>query len=200
MLGGSCKIVKSEDTSDSKKNKNTNRKTNNCMTKEAPAPVVSVMFVPKTWGGVLQKRLLDLEPGLSAISGHRIRYIERGGVTMKQLLHRNNPWAGAPCYRAASCLSCASDKDSKDNCSKRSIVYEVHCSFCREEAKAKRDRGEEGLDYVYVGHSSESCYTRGVSHQADMRAGLQGKLDTSHMASHMTSTQCMGARGKGRSL
>ena len=54
---------------------------------------------------------------------------------MKQLLHRNNPWAGAPCYRAATCLSCASDKDSKDNCSKRSIVYEVHCSFCREEAR-----------------------------------------------------------------
>ena len=106
---------------------------------------------------------------------------------MKQLLHRNNPWAGAPCYRVASCLSCASDKDSKDNCSKRSIVYEVHCSFCREESKAKRARGEEGLDYVYVGHSSESCYTRGVSHQADMRAGLQGKLDTSHMASHINS-------------
>ena len=32
----------------------------------------------------------------------------------------------------------------------------VHCSFCREEAKAKRARGEEGLDYIYVGHSSES--------------------------------------------
>ena len=101
------------------------------------------------------------------------------------LLHRNNPWAGAPCHKAASCLSCASDKEKKDNCSKRSIVYEVHCSVCREEAKAKRASGEEGLDYIYVGHSSESCYVRGLSHQADMRAGLQGKSDTSHMASHI---------------
>ena len=67
--------------------------------------------------------------------------------------------------------------------------------MCREEAKAKRARGEEGLDYVYVGQSSESCYTRGVSHQADMRAGLQGKLDTSHMAAHINSVH--GGRKEG---
>ena len=175
------------DNSETKTNKIPNRKQRNVVTKEAPAPVVSVIFVPKTRGGILQKRLLDLEPGLSAISGLRVRYVERGGVTMKQLLHRNNPWAGAPCYKSDSCLSCASDKESKDNCAKRSIVYEVHCSVCREEAKAKRARGEEGLDYVYVGQSSESCYVRGLSHQADMRAGLQGKLDTSHMAAHINS-------------
>ena len=152
---------------------------------ETQLPVVSVMFVPKTGGSILQKRLMDLEPGLSAISGHRIRYVERSGVTLKQLLHRNNPWAGAPCHRATSCLSCASDKEKKDNCSKRSIVYEIHCSVCREEAKAKRNRGEEGLDYIYVGQSSESCFVRGLSHQADLKAGLQGKSDTSHMASHI---------------
>ena len=40
---------------------------------EAPAqpPVVPVLFVPKTGGSVLQKRLQELEPGLSAISGER---------------------------------------------------------------------------------------------------------------------------------
>ena len=176
---------KTKQTEGTAENRNDRKWKRKQKTTEAQLPVVSVMFVPKTSGSILQKKLLDLEPGLSAISGHRIRYIERSGVTLKQILHRNNPWAGAPCYKAASCLSCASDKDKKDNCSKRSILYEVHCSFCREEAKAKRDRGEEGLDYIYVGHSSESCYVRGLSHQADMRAGLQGKSDTSHMAAHI---------------
>ena len=81
--------------------------------------------MPKTEGSVLQKRLLELEPGLSTISGEWVRYMEQTGVTMKQLLHRNNPWTGAPCHRAASYLSCASDKDIKDNCSKRFILYVV---------------------------------------------------------------------------
>ena len=89
-------------------------------------------------------------------------------------------------------MSCASDKDKKDNCSKRSVVYEVHCSFCRELAKAKKAEGEEGLDYVYVGQSSESCFVRGLSHQADMRAALrqeeEGESETSHMATHINMT------------
>ena len=77
----------------------------------AQPQVVSVVFVPNIPGSVLQKRLLELEPGLSAISGYRVRYTERSGVTMKQLLHRNNPWAGAPCFRAASFLSSASKSE-----------------------------------------------------------------------------------------
>ena len=77
----------------------------------AQPQVVSVVFVPNIPGSVLQKRLLELEPGLSAISGYRVWYMERSGVTMKQLLHRNNPWAGAPCFRAASFLSSASKSE-----------------------------------------------------------------------------------------
>ena len=40
------------------------------------------MCVTKTGGGILQKILLDQEPGLSANSGHRIL----SGITLKQLL------------------------------------------------------------------------------------------------------------------
>ena len=97
QTGSSSKIkVTSDSKTKTNKNTNTNKKKINFVTEEASVPVVSVIFVPKTRGGVIQERLLDLEPGLSAISGHRICYTERGGVTMKQLLHRNNPWAGAP--------------------------------------------------------------------------------------------------------
>ena len=142
--------------------------------------MVSVLFVPKTGGSVLQKRLQELEPGLSAISGERVRYLERTGVTMKQLLHRNNPWAGAPCYRAASCLSCASDKDNKDNCGKRSVVYKVHCAVCRSQ--------EEDLDYIYVGHTSESCYVRGAEHLDAMKARLRDEPNKSYMATHVINT------------
>ena len=45
----------------------------------AQPQVVSVVFVPNTPGSVLQKRLLELEPGLSAISGYRVWYMERSG-------------------------------------------------------------------------------------------------------------------------
>ena len=165
-----------------------NRNTNNHKNLEATPPVVSVLFVPKTGGSVLQKRLQELEPGLSAISGERVRYVERTGVTMKQLLHRNNPWAGAPCYKADSCLSCASDKDIKDNCSKRSILYEVHCGPCRHQAELDKAAGKDWVDYLYVGQTSESCFVRGNSHQTDMKAGMKGQCDTSHMASHIIMT------------
>ena len=69
-----------------KSEKETEIKTNRSKSKlqrtsniEAPAqpPVVSVLFVPKTGGSILQKRLQELEPGLSAISGERVRYVER---------------------------------------------------------------------------------------------------------------------------
>ena len=109
-------------------------------------------------------------------------------MTMKQMLHRNNPWAGAPCHRAASCLSCASDKDIKDNCSKRSILYEVHCRPCRQQAELDKAAGKNSLDYIYVGHSSESCYVRGLGHQEKMKAGMKGQCDTSHMAYHIKET------------
>ena len=45
-------------------------------------------------------------------------------------------------------------------------------SFSSEEAKANRDMDEEGLDYIFVGHS----------HEAVMKTGIQVKSDTSHMA------------------
>ena len=39
-----------------------NRNTYKYKNLEATTPVVSVLFVPKTWGSVLQKRLQELEP------------------------------------------------------------------------------------------------------------------------------------------
>ena len=119
---------------------------------------------------------------------------------MKQLLHRNNPWSGSACYRAASCLSCASNKDRKDDCSKRSIVYEVHCETCRQHKLADASSSgdteqlEQKLDYIYVGQTSESCYVRGKGHQDSMKTCMnggvkgEGKGDTSHMAIHVNMT------------
>ena len=141
----------------------------------APPPVVSVLFVPKTGG---RRGCRSWSPG----------NVERTGVTMKQLLHKNNPWSGAPCYRAASCLSCASDKDSKDNCSKHSVVYEVHCEACRKLKEEKKALGDDSLDHIYVGLTSESCYVRGLGHVDSMEAGMKGKSNTSHMAYHINTT------------
>ena len=44
------------------------------------------------------------------------------------------------------------------------------------------------MDYIYVGQTSESCFVRGNSHLTDMKAGMKGQCDTSHMASHIIMT------------
>ena len=64
---------------------------------------------------------------------------------------------------------------------------------CLESAKIlkkldKKAAGKNSLDYIYVGHSSESCYVRGLGHQEEMRAGMKGQCDTSHMAYHIKET------------
>ena len=97
--------------------------------------------VPKTQGSGLTKRLQEAEHRLSAITKERVRVTERGGKRMLQLLHTNDPFAGAPCGRP-TCIPCTNgDKEKKENCNKRGIVYKTFCGPCQEEAKIKRARG-----------------------------------------------------------
>ena len=165
-----------------------------------PPRVTSVIFVPKTKGSELQRRLQRAEERLSALGSGRVKYAEQTGVTVRQLLHRNNPWGGLPCSKAGSngphgdqvgCLPCCGDNETKQSCTKRGIVYETMCLDCEEEAKRKESRGEVGLSYKYAGTSHGCLRRRGGQHLGDLKAGLEGKVGdkTSRMLIHLMESQ-----------
>ena len=163
----------------------------------SPPRVTSVLFVPKTRCSELQRRLQGCEERLAALGNGRVRYVEQTGVTVRQLLHRNNPWGGLPCSESGStgphgdqvgCLPCSGDNETKQNCTKRSLVYETTCLTCEQEAKRKESRGEVGLRYKYCGTSHGCLRRRGRQHLTDLKAGLEGKLGedrVSHMLIHI---------------
>ena len=56
----------------------------------------SVLFVPRTENGELKRRLQIAEEEISAITGDRIKMVERAGRKLKSILHTPNPWSGVP--------------------------------------------------------------------------------------------------------
>ena len=151
---------------------------------EPATPVTSVLFVPKTQDSGLAKRLGEAEHMLSAVTKERVRVVERGGKAMLQLLHTNDPFAGAPCGRD-TCIPCNnSEKEKKENCNKRGILYETFCTSCHEKAKIQKARGEKATTYVYVGKTHLAMADRGAKHLNDAERGMAGTFDGSHMARH----------------
>ena len=131
---------------------------------EPAPPVTSVLFVPKTQDSGLATRLMEAEHRLAAITKERVRVVERGGKSVLQLLHTNNPFAGAPCGRD-TCIPCNnSKKEKRENCDKRGILYETFCIRCQELQKAQ---GQEATNYIYVGKSSRAMADRGAEHLDD---------------------------------
>ena len=143
----------------------------------------------------LSKKPTENEPHVA-----KMRWFNLGSwtavVTVRQLLHRNNPWGGLPCSEAGSngphgdqvgCLPCSGDNESKQSCTKRGLVYETICLDCEKEAKMKESRGEVGLSYKYAGTTHGCLRRRGGQHLADLKAGLEEKLGdkTSHMLIHL---------------
>ena len=179
------KKVKKQQEENARGKKRKQKKDKNESSPPSPPPrVTSVIFVPKTKGSELQRRLQRAEERLSTLGSGRVRYAEQTGVTVRQLLHRNNPWGGLPCSEAGSngphgdqvgCLPCCGDNETKQSCTKRGIVYETMCLDCEEEAKRKESRGEVGLSYKYAGTSHGCLRRRGGQHLGDL------KDKTSHM-------------------
>ena len=63
-------------------------------------PTIGVMFVDQTPGGLLAKRLQEVEDRLAKASGYRLRMVELSGTPLQRMLPNTNPWAGQPCGRA----------------------------------------------------------------------------------------------------
>ena len=127
----------------------------------------TVLFVDQTPGGQLAKRMREAEVQLAAVTGFKVKIVERNGTTAKQLLHKSNPWAEGLCGRP-DCYPCKTG-DVKD-CFRRNILYSHQCKQCK----------ADGIEKVYIGESSRSAKERAGEHDQDYQ---KKKLD-SHRLKH----------------
>ena len=72
---------------------------------------IGVMFIDQTPGGVLAKKLQEVEDRLATVSGYLIRMVELSGTQLQRLLPNTNPWSGHNCGRI-NCYTCDQVKRS----------------------------------------------------------------------------------------
>ena len=97
----------------------------------------SVMFVQATPGETLKKRI----QAVCDQSELKVKVIEKGGRSMKQILQRSDVAMGGGCGRT-DCVVCKSD--DRGLCSKEGVGYMVWCPTCEEDGQPARMHGETG--------------------------------------------------------
>ena len=146
--------------------------------------VKTVIFIPNTANSQLAKMLREEETSLEKLTGYRVKYVERAGMSIGNILCKSDHWSGGHCGRS-DCLLCftkdKTGKNTKQSCRKRNIVYETWCQLCleREEQRAE-ERGKDKKKIKmskYIGESAKSAYERGKEHMGDRR--------TLNLRSHM---------------
>ena len=162
--------------------------------KEEDSRIVSVLFIPYTPGGELTRRLRAAEEDMARQTGIKIKIVEKAGTKLVDLLHKSDPWQGADCRRE-NCLLCrtkiATEKDERQDCTQRSIVYQTWCLNCEKTAREKileeekdEEKAKEKIKKIplfkYIGETARSAYERGLEHLRDFQ---EMKLD-SHMLKH----------------
>ena len=125
--------------------------------------------MPRTHDGEPAKAVSKAESNLRIVSKTKVKVIERVGVTLKNLLVRNNPWSGQNCPRS-DCLPCASDKDKGYSCSRRSATYKTSCKLCL----------AQGRKVDYIGETSNSLHERAAQHLKAKSKDKEG-----HMFNHI---------------
>ena len=79
--------------------------------KKVSPPTIGFMFIDQTPGGVLAKKLQEVEDRLATVSGYPIRMVELSGTQLQRLLPNTNPWSGHNCGRI-NCYTCDQVKRS----------------------------------------------------------------------------------------
>ena len=125
--------------------------------------IEGVIFLPHTTNSALQRVLQATDDKVTkALGMPRTRYVEKGGLTYRDILVRKNPWfrLGGGCGRP-SCHICISQGGKGTTCRREGAVYRVECKLC--------ERGEGIVGGVktktwYIGETSRSCHERLKEH------------------------------------
>ena len=108
------------------------------------------IFVPHTPNGELAKRMREVEAQNHQGRQIRFKIVEKGGVTLENLLRRSNPWSEESCGRA-NCFPC-NGGGRGGSCWREGVVYALRCQECGDEVA------------TYFGESGRNAYSRGKEH------------------------------------
>ena len=112
--------------------------------KKKEIEVKTVIFVPHTAHSKLAKMLREEEISLEKHTGYRVKYVERAGTNIGNILCKSDHWSGRQCGRN-DCLLCLTKaktgKNTSQSCTKRNIVYETWCQLCLEREESRAEEG-----------------------------------------------------------
>ena len=179
-------------------------------TEKKTVDVKSVIFIQQTKDSRLVRRLREVEERLGESTGYRIKFVEKVGEKLVDLLCQSNPWKGNDCRRE-DCVLCETKEETGKGkgqcCSTRNVTYETWCGTCEDREKERIEKelekekgGEErgvkkqpqtvgrkkgegsGVKlHKYVGETGRSVYERGKEHVKDRVKWDKG----SHMLKHI---------------
>lgn len=133
----------------------------------------TVLFVPRTKNGNLISKLRQTETNLRMTGHYKIKLVEEARKTLREVLHKADPWGGKPCNHD-DCILCdqarREDKPRSD-CKTRSTVYRTTCLLCKADNKRT----------TYTGETGRTTYERLSEHVEDAMTGRE----KSHMIKHM---------------
>ena len=93
------------------------------------------------------------EEELNRYSKERIQIIEGGGVKLKNLLVKKDPFPTMDC-EMKKCILCSDGKKVSISCNSNNVGYKLVCETCH----------DRGLLKVYEGETARSARIRGVEH------------------------------------
>ena len=140
----------------------------------------SVLFVTPTPGGELVKELTQREEELNRNSDERVKFVEKGGLKMKDILCIKNPFKGSKCEEK-KCPMCNNSKyvegnpeDNKFPCNSNNVGYRWRCLKCKE-----RD-----ITKIYEGETGRSARIRGSEHVNDLLKKRKNSVLFKHISSN----------------
>ena len=141
----------------------------------------TVLFVEQTRECRLAKDLREVLARLKNILGFMVKVVERCGASLKNSLHKTNPWAGSHCSRV-DCVTCNQVGEEMPACTSRSLVYENICVDCNPEALKKGELQNINMEIpsVYVGETARSVQERAKEHWE----GFKNKKEDNHILKH----------------
>ena len=100
----------------------------------------------------------------------RMRYVEKLGSKVSELLTTKNPWEGK-CGRV-TCFPCRSKGDEGGRCTQQNVTYRIECIKCK----------ENGIKAHYIGESARTAFYRGEDHLEDLKKHNQKNALVKHLA------------------
>ena len=125
-------------------------------TKKSEINYTSVLMVPITKNGELVKEVKKREQEINKFSDERIKVMEEGGIKIKDILVKKNPFPSKSC-EMKKCLICTSAIPDKS-----SIPYNSEMGFMNWSVT-------RGIDKVHEGETSRSARIRGAEHLQNVK-------------------------------